>query len=129
MTATIEKMTTIEDSAAVKTARAAWQPVAQRQDALAKQLQRHLRVSDPFSKLHEEERITEEDRLVAEADASSVRIALAKTTLEARRLEAAVDTAREAERARLEAIAQAELKKAVAALIAALAPARAANEA
>lgn len=132
MPATAEKTPTPtlihpEQTPAVKAARAAMLPAAQRQDALAKKVQRFTRVVDSFSKLHELERISPEESLIAEAELPGAKVDLARATVEARHRAADVEQALDAERTKLLDAGKAEMKAAVAFLIKQLEPARVAN--
>src|SRR5258706_9628873 len=120
-------LTHIEDTAAVKAARAELLPVAQKLETLTNTLRRYERILDSSSHLHEEERITEDARLEAQAEVFAVRQNWARTMREFVRLTAVIEHERRTEAERLEAAARAQLSKAVKAMIAAVEPARAAN--
>lgn len=99
-TMTGENVTSIRDTPAVKAALAALAPVAAHEQELSQRLQQHVRVLNSFSTIHEERHVTDDERLVADAEIAGLRVELARTAVERRRLEGhverALDAAREA---------------------------------
>jgi hypothetical protein len=95
-----EKVTSIRETPAVKAALAALAPVAAHEQEVRQRLQQHLRVLNSFTAIHEERHITDDERLVADAEVAGLRVELARTVVERRRLEGnverALDAAREA---------------------------------